>query len=64
MASMKYEFKSKWFDKATPERQMEISQLNSLKDQVLQVAKNKLHEVRTEAWKILDKLYGQPKEIS
>ena len=44
---------------------MEISELNNLKDQIPQLGKNKLHEVwkLSDAWKILDKLYSDQKEI-
>ena len=39
---------------------MEISEINNLKDQIPQLGKNKLHEVPklSDAWKILDDLYG------
>ena len=39
--------------------------MNSLKDQLPDLAKNKLHEVKKldQAWSILDELYGQKAEI-
>ena len=47
------------------ERLMEIQELNNLKDKIPQLGKKKLSEVcqLSEAWKILDKLYGDPREI-
>ena len=45
----------------SPEQKPEVFEVNALKDQVPLIAKNKLHEITslTEAWKILDQLYGQ-----
>ena len=42
----------------------EVHELNSLKDQLPDLAKNKLHEVKLDqAWSILDEFYGQKSEI-
>ena len=49
----------------TLERQPEVHKLINLKDQVPQLAHNKLYETKklSEAWKILDDLYGQASKI-
>ena len=55
-----YQFKSRWNEEVVSKRLMEISELNNHKDQILQSSKNKLYEVckLSDAWKILDELYG------
>ena len=47
------------------EKQLEVHELMNLKDQVHQLACNKLYKTRklSEAWKILDDLYGQASKI-
>ena len=60
-----YEFKLCWRQEVAPERKPEVLELNSLKDQVPDLTKNKLHEVKKldQAWSILDEFYGQKSEI-
>ena len=60
-----YEFKFCWIQEVALERKPEVLELNSLKDQIPNLTKNKLHKVNklTEALSVLDELYGQPDEI-
>ena len=45
----------------SPEQKPKVFEVNALRDQVPLIAMNKLHKINslTEAWNILDQLYGQ-----
>ena len=56
-----FEIKNRWAQEVSLEQKPEVLEVNALRDQVPLIAKNKLHEITllTEAWDILDQLYGQ-----
>ena len=55
-----YEFKQRWREEVSLEQKPEIFEVNALKDLLPDLAKNKLHKIKSlqEAWKILVLLYG------
>ena len=40
-----YKFKQHWLEEVSPKRKLEIWELNTLKDQVPSLGKNKLHKL-------------------
>ena len=60
-----FTFKERWNLEVGPEKQVESRELQSLKDNIPQAAKNKLIDCKTlvYAWKVLDHEYGDMDEI-
>ena len=54
-------FKKNWFIEVSPGGLPELIELNHLKDSVPSTARDILYEIETltEAWSILDKIYGK-----